>query len=1009
MEGTEAQSTRRLRPYLTPMGAWALSLGTTIGWGSLVVTSNTYLLQAGPVGSLLGLLIGTIVMVVVARNYHYLINCFPDAGGAYTYSKEVYGHDSGFITSWFLALTYMAVLWANVTSLPLFAHYFLGDFFKVGYLYTVFGYDVFLGEAMLSVGALVVVAAICARSRKNVARAMVVMALLFTIGIVVCYVMSASGFASEARTMQPNFLPSKPELTQILIVACTSPWAFIGFENISHSAEEFTFSRTKAFRIMVAAIITGAALYAFVIVMSAMVHPPEYGSWLAYISDLAFLDGIKGLPAFYVANHFMGETGVRILMVALLCLVGTSLVGNTVALSRLFHALGKDRIIPRGFASINRHSIPGMAIFLVVALSVAVPFLGRTAVGWIVDVTTIGATIVYAFVSACAHRVARARGDMVERATGMLGILLMCGIGANLLLPVLFQSDRLANESYFLFAAWGILGLMFFRFLLVRDREHRFGRSVVVWIALLSLVMFVSFVWMNQSLAQIESDAMAQVVSHYCEPAAAMQKDSGSFAMERLAAMKQEGSTTVFVAAALFALASILLLSNFAYMSRWVKESEKELDKTKVFVYRDPLTGRPSLTRFGQLAPARCLSIVKDGHEAVAITLNLVGMSDYRSRHGRDGANQLLRDFADVLRKRFGTESCARPTDNTFYVLTQRDGVEEALEGVFADFELAEDGGEVSLPVRAGLYVCARGEDVMGVGFDRAQAACDLDLTTWQSSYAWFKDTMSDEARLRLHVLRNVDQAIRERWIRPYYQAIVSSTTGVVKCEEALARWIDPEYGFLSPGQFIPILEEAGVLHKVDMHMIACVIDDMGQKLARGVEVVPVSINVSLRDLGQVDVASEVVRMVDNKFISHDLINIEFTESALNESPALFIQQVKKLREEGFNVWMDDFGSGYSSLNSLKDYEFDLVKLDMEFMRNEHIERTWDVIYGVAQITQRLGMKLLAEGVESELQARRLRDVGCDLLQGYYFAKPESLDDIIEHAKDGTGLPRTEA
>ena len=115
-----------LRRHLTPMGAWAFSIGTSIGWGSLVVTANTYLAQAGPWGSALGLAAGALVMLLIARNYAYLIQSYPDAGGAYAYTREVFGYDQAFLAAWFLTMTYLAVLWANATSLPLFVRIFLG-------------------------------------------------------------------------------------------------------------------------------------------------------------------------------------------------------------------------------------------------------------------------------------------------------------------------------------------------------------------------------------------------------------------------------------------------------------------------------------------------------------------------------------------------------------------------------------------------------------------------------------------------------------------------------------------------------------------------------------------------------------------------------------------------------------------------------------------------------------------------------------------------------------------
>ena len=182
-------------------------------------------------------------------------------------------------------------------------------------------------------------------------------------------------------------------------------------------------------------------------------------------------------------------------------------------------------------------------------------------------------------------------------------------------------------------------------------------------------------------------------------------------------------------------------------------------------------------------------------------------------------------------------------------------------------------------------------------------------------------------------MLDSFDDAIEKRWIRPYYQAVVRAKSGRVCHEEALARWIDPEFGFLSPGEFIPILEEAGLLHKVDMHIVDCVLEDMKKKHKDGVPVVPVSFNISLRDLEKVNVTGEIIRRVDDAHVPHSYIQVEFTESAASEDPAQFKTEVNSLRAAGFEVWMDDFGSGYSALDVLQSIKFDLIKFDMSFMQ----------------------------------------------------------------------------
>ena len=334
---------RQLTRYLSPAGAWAFAVGTSIGWGSMVVTSNTYLAQAGPLGSVLGMVAGALIMLVISRCYAYMMNCYPEAGGAYTYCREAFGYDHAFLTAWFLALTYLAMLWANATSLPLFARYFLGRVFEVGRLYTVFDYDVYLGEALLSAAAVLLAAFLCSRFRKAISLAMIVMAVFFAAGILICFALGAGGTGLHA---EPAMIPGKHACSQIVKIAVISPWAFIGFESISHGAEEFSFRQEKIFRILVITIVTTTILYLSVILLSVTAYPRQYGSWLEYIRDLDNLEGIEALPAFYAANHYLGRAGVILLMLSLLMLIVTSLFGNMTALSRLFFAASRDGILP---------------------------------------------------------------------------------------------------------------------------------------------------------------------------------------------------------------------------------------------------------------------------------------------------------------------------------------------------------------------------------------------------------------------------------------------------------------------------------------------------------------------------------------------------------------------------------------------------------------------------------------------------------------------------------------
>lgn len=573
---------RKLTPNLSPVGAWAFALGTSIGWGSLVVTANTYLAQAGPWGSVLGMVFATVIMLLIARNYSYLMQIFPEAGGAYAYSREVFNHDQGFLTGWFLALTYMAVLWANATSIPLYARNFLGGIFSFGKMYTIFEYDVYAGEVIVTIIAILLSGFLCARFRDAAMWAMTILVCLFTVGIAVVFL--AALFLHKG-TYSPGYIPDSAALSQIIRIAVISPWAFIGFENISHASEELAFEKTRIFRVFVAAVILTALLYIFITVLSVTAYPDRYDSWLAYIRDLGNLHGLEAFPAFYAASCYLGRAGVGLLMLSLLALVVTSLIGNTTALSRLLYAMGKDEILPARFGTIGPHGAPATAVMAIAVISSFVPLVGRTAIGWIVDVTTIGATLIYAFVSAAALKIAQEREDRIETVTGGIGLAAMIGFGLLNLLPNLVSTSNMERETFFLFIVWSILGFLFFRTILRRDRKQRFGRSIVVWVALLSLVLLIALIWMRQSLVESNDLLLRNINDYYAAaPEGGRETRDVQYIVDQVALLRISNARTMLLGAGLFAFAILIMLTNHFYMNMRSAEHERAANV-------DPMTG----------------------------------------------------------------------------------------------------------------------------------------------------------------------------------------------------------------------------------------------------------------------------------------------------------------------------------------------------------------------------------------------------------------------------------
>ncbi len=715
------QDDRRLTRNLSPLGAWAFSIGTSIGWGSLVVTSNTYLAQAGPLGSTVGMIAGGLIMLVIAANYAYLMNVYPDAGGAYHYASEILGHDYGFLTAWFLSLTYLAILWANATSIPLFARYFLGNVFKVGRLYTLFGYDVYLGEALLSIAALLLVALLCARRKGTMAKLMIAMAVVFTAGIVVCF---AAGIRGSKGNLGEGYVPGSSALSQIVRIAVISPWAFIGFENISHATEEMSFKNTRLYRVLFISVISTTALYIFVTLLSVTAYPGEYRSWLDYIQNREHLEGLKGLPAFYAANRYMGKTGVVILMLALLSLIVTSLIGNITALSRLFYALGRDSILPVRFGKLNDRDVPANAIALIVALSALFPFLGRTAIGWIVDVTTIGATLIYGLVSVSAMKLARERRDGRERWLGVIGLAMMVCFGVYTLVPNLYTSSTMARESYFFFIVWSALGFVYFRRMLRVDKARRFGKSIVVWIALFSLVLFVSLVYLVQSIIEVTGSGMRNIEQFYVQNrGAGIQAGVVSAQLTRI---RQVTGTNVTAVVALITLSLYVLIGNFRLINERATTSELQLGVVREIASRDALTGVKS--RHAYQEKERELDEQIGNRTAVdfgIVVCDLNGLKLINDEFGHKAGDERIRQASRLICELFSHSPVYRNGGDEFVVyLAGRDYEDRAqLMQALHDRSVANiETGDVV--VSGGLAVFDRNADArLRPVFDRADAA----------------------------------------------------------------------------------------------------------------------------------------------------------------------------------------------------------------------------------------------------------------------------------------------
>ena len=569
-------------PYLSTLGAWALAFGCSVGWGAFVMPGTTFLPVAGPVGSAVGLALGALVMFIIARNYHYLANRYPGGGGAYTYTKRCFGFDHGFLSAWFLVLTYIAVIWANGTALPLIFRTLFGSTFQFGFDYEIAGFHIYFGEILVVIASFLIGALVCLR-RSLAMHTQIVMAVLLLGGVAACFV-GGTVRGGGLNVAGPAFAPDVNAFGGTFTIFALAPWAYVGFESISHSAGESKFPMKRAFRIMAAALVTAAVAYVCLAVFSATALPEGKTSWVDYLADLGSYTGTEGQPAFFAAQTALGNAGMVLLGVAAVCAIFTGIIGNYVALSRLLRSMAEDRLLPGRVGQLDRHGVPKVAIWCIFGVSAVLPFFGRTAISWIVDVTTVGATIAFAFTSAAAFRTARRNGDRRNAALGAAGLVLSLLFALEFLIPNITSVKTLSTESYLILAAWGILGFIVFRCLLKRDSERRLGRSTIAWIVLLGLIIFTSSVWMRQATTAAIEKSVAPIQTYYSEKLAEAGVDvttgatrpAYAYLYDVLNGIDRSLALATLIQITLIVLALIILFSIYSKIQKREKEIEVE-------------------------------------------------------------------------------------------------------------------------------------------------------------------------------------------------------------------------------------------------------------------------------------------------------------------------------------------------------------------------------------------------------------------------------------------------
>ncbi|MGN1022307.1 MAG: diguanylate cyclase domain-containing protein [Lachnospiraceae bacterium] len=416
----------------------------------------------------------------------------------------------------------------------------------------------------------------------------------------------------------------------------------------------------------------------------------------------------------------------------------------------------------------------------------------------------------------------------------------------------------------------------------------------------------------------------------------------------------------------------------------------------------DPMTGLLEMHAFFS-----ALATSQKNHLDTTSTVLFVDLVNFRMlnlRYGIAYGDGFLKAIARCIRSCFPEGVAAHFGGDHFAIYTPSQQTKAQAEHLRDMIKKMAPGGTIDCSI--GAFVWSDLELGPETACTRAKIACDDCRKHVNTFFLVYTDEMGRDLELAEYVTSSLDEAIRRGWIRVFYQPVIRTLSGELCGMEALARWDDPERGLLPPAAFIEPLEKAQLVWRLDLCVIRQVVERIAARSEKNEPEIPVSINLSRVDFLCCDIFQEIEDLVKTFDIPRRMLHIEVTESILTSREDVIFEALDRFRAAGYEVWMDDFGSGYSTLNLLKDCSFDVLKMDMVFLR-EDTPRSRSIIASVVEMNQKIGGRTLAEGVETKEQADFLMRSGCGMMQGYYFGKPLPFDEALSLLREKGVAPET--
>ncbi len=421
--------------------------------------------------------------------------------------------------------------------------------------------------------------------------------------------------------------------------------------------------------------------------------------------------------------------------------------------------------------------------------------------------------------------------------------------------------------------------------------------------------------------------------------------------------------------------------------------------KTTKVIYTDMVTGGANQLFFEKKGNSLIKRATRRGRKYAVVHLKMRKYRSYCTCFGVREGEALIERCYTLLKRQINKKELMAHRENAQFALLLAYDNREALVDRIEKIEkvLNSVSPNIKLYFGVGIYLVQEGDKDIEQLYNNALLACDMLGDEAENKIAFFDVEMNNQRIWERKVEDDMSRALANKEFQVYLQPKISTAEEVLAGAEALVRWIHPKEGFISPNKFIPIFEKNGYITKLDDYMLEEVASLQAQWIAQKRKIVPISVNISRAHFTRSDLAAHISSIVDKYQVPHNVIELELTESAFFDDKKLLLNTIKQLRESGFSVSMDDFGAGYSSLNSLKEMQIDVLKIDADFFRGaDEEERGMLIVSEVIDLAKKLDMKIVAEGIESREQVDFLTEQECDLIQGYFFAKPMPIAEFVE-------------